>query len=79
MAHLDRLRYRESMTHYLFYGPCILCKQPQDVAVVKAELYKYRRGALIQNAMPNLSAAEREFLISGICDNCFPKGEEEND
>lgn len=28
-------------------------------------------GELIQKAMPYLSAAERELLISKTCDNCF--------
>ena len=28
---------------------------------------------LIQNAMPNLSADDRELLISGICGPCFDK------
>ena len=29
-------------------------------------------GELIQNAMPNVSPSDREFLITGICDKCFP-------
>jgi len=30
-------------------------------------------GELIQNALPYLSADERELLISGICGGCFDK------
>jgi hypothetical protein len=33
-------------------------------------------GAYIQDALPGLSPAQRELLMSGICDACFPKGEE---
>ncbi len=33
---------------------------------------KWCKGALAQNAFPELSANNRELLITGICDECFP-------
>jgi len=51
---------------YIFSGPCVVTGQPQMVIVPAHELFAYRRGKLIQIAMPSLSASEREFLITGI-------------
>tara|TARA_Y100000296_G_scaffold73682_1_gene91423 strand:- start:308 stop:457 length:150 start_codon:yes stop_codon:yes gene_type:complete len=47
---------------------------------VQAEDYEaWENGELIQNAMPYLSADEREVLISGMCGPCFDNlfGDEE--
>lgn len=57
---------------YEFTGPCSSCKQPQTVLVSASDLYAYRQGALIQNALSN-NADEREFLMSGICSQCWNK------
>jgi len=37
-----------------------------DIPVTQAQLDAWRDGALIQDAMPNLSADEREFIKTGI-------------
>jgi len=29
-------------------------------------------GGLIQNIFPELSASQREWLMTGMCDDCFP-------
>jgi hypothetical protein len=35
------------------------------------DLYKWQmRGIHIQQAFPNLSPAQREFLLTGVCPNC---------
>lgn len=36
-----------------------------DLDITHDQLLAWQRGELIQNAMPNLSADEREFMISG--------------
>lgn len=51
---------------YTFTGPCIVTGETVSVTVPAKELNAYRRGALIQEAMPSLSAADREFLMTGI-------------
>ena len=37
-----------------------------DIPVTYDQLYEWERGTLIQNAMPNLTADQREFLMTGI-------------
>lgn len=37
-----------------------------DLPITIAQLDAYNNGELVQRAFPNLSAAEREFLLTGI-------------
>ena len=37
-----------------------------DLNVTKDQIHRWESGELIQNAMPNLSIMEREFLINGM-------------
>ena len=37
-----------------------------EINVTEQELDNWMNGTLIQNAMPNLSADEREFIMTGI-------------
>jgi len=37
-----------------------------EIAVTQAQLDAWQSGTLIQDAMPNLSADEREFIKTGI-------------
>jgi hypothetical protein len=37
-----------------------------DVDVTDEQVQAYMDGALVQNAFPNLSADEREFIMTGI-------------
>ena len=52
---------------------CIKCAEAQHITVGNADLDAWENGALIQDAMPYLSADDREILISGICGECFDK------
>ena len=63
--------YTVDGSNYTFTGPCRVCKNMISILVPEAALIKYDKGELIQNAMPNLSADEREFLIGGACGRCF--------
>ena len=38
----------------------------REIACTEEQLASWRAGMHIQNAMPNVSAEDREFLISGI-------------
>lgn len=53
-----------------------------DLDVTEAELNVWKSGTNIQDAMPNLSANEREFIMTGITpeewDAAFPDEEEED-
>lgn len=37
----------------------------RDIPVTQAQLDSWRRGELIQKAMPNISADDREFILTG--------------
>ena len=38
----------------------------RDIDVTETQLANWEQGMLIQNAMPNLSADDREFIMTGI-------------
>lgn len=67
--YLSRCTYTESFeggNHtYTFTGPCVVTGKPFSVTVPGDGLYRLNRGAHVQDAFPNLSPAEREFIISG--------------
>jgi hypothetical protein len=58
----------------LLTGKCIECGKNVD-NVVDAQAYGQWRfgGMFIQNAFPEMSHDDREFLISGLCGKCFDK------
>ena len=51
---------------YTFTGPCLGTGKPYSVTVPADGLNECHRGASVQDAFPNLSADDREFLISGF-------------
>ena len=61
--------------------PCRLCNEVADLTVNIEGFVAWQGGKLIQEALPELSADQRELLISGTCDKCwnemFPSDEEE--
>ena len=53
---------------------CVICKTPHSVLVPGAGYKLWASGQKhIQDALPMLSANERELLMSGICPHCFDK------
>lgn len=54
-----------------------------DIDVTEDQLANWQHGMFIQEAMPNISADEREFIMSGITaeewDTCFLGIEEEQE
>ena len=61
-------------------GTCVITKKEHKVIVPAKGFRLWLDGAIIQNALPNVSAGDREFLMSGISpagwNSLFP-GEEE--
>lgn len=51
-------------------GSCPLCETEWTVTAPLSAWLKYEKGALIQDAFPMLAPAERELLMTGIC-NCL--------
>ena len=71
MRYLDHCKYTEQRDEhgehtYTFSGPCVVTGKPYSVTVKGHDLYRYRQGALIQDAFPSLSADDREFLMTGM-------------
>lgn len=50
---------------------CPFCGKEYQVEVPEKGYERWLDGALIQNAMPEVSPKVREALISGICENCW--------
>jgi len=52
---------------------CRTCGDTHILMVNAQDKKRWMEGELIQDAMPYLSADERELLISGTCGTCFDK------
>ena len=50
---------------------CRICSNEFTLQVNQNDLKDWQEGKYIQDAMPYLSAGERELLISNICEECF--------
>ncbi len=51
---------------YIYTGPYEDGNGTRSVVVPSEGLYRYRQGALIQKAFPEMSSDDREFLMTGI-------------
>ena len=59
------------MTTLLITNPCPYCGTISKVAVPESGLRQWKSGTRIQDALPMLSADEREILMSGVCPKCW--------
>lgn len=50
---------------------CRCCQERTEIFVKMEDFRAWQNGKLVQDAMPYLSAAERELLISRTCSACF--------
>lgn len=53
--------------------PCPWCGKKTRVAADEKDYMSWKNGELIQRAFPYLSAAKRESLITGFCEECQKK------
>jgi hypothetical protein len=60
-------------TEMTVHPTCPFCGDTTSVVVDAAGFVAWQSGELVQNALPNLSADDREVLISGICTDCWDK------
>lgn len=66
-SHCQYTETHEGNSHlYVYTGPCVVTGKLVTVEVPADGLFAYRQGAFIQDAFPDLSKDEREFLMSGI-------------
>lgn len=53
---------------------CRVCKREYQIMVPRGGYNMWAKGRMhIQDAMPQVSADDRELLKSGICGRCFDK------
>jgi hypothetical protein len=50
---------------------CRSCGIPVDVPATEGQIRRWQRGALIQDAMPDIPSSLREMFLSGLCPGCF--------
>lgn len=50
---------------YWIEGPCCVTGKTQKVCVVAEELYRFRQGEMIQDALISNTSDELEFLMNG--------------
>lgn len=51
----------------------------REIAITQEQLLAWQSGALIQNVMPNVSADDREFIMSGYTPEDWKKMYPEDD
>lgn len=62
-------------TFWTFRTTCPLCGKSAEVRNLRKNAYEWwRRGAMVQDAFPELTADEREILVSGTHGRCFDAG-----
>lgn len=73
MRYLSNCRVISKANDVLIIGPCISCKQEQQIKVSQTSVIRHGMGEYIQDVLPQLTPGEREFLISGFCEPCFDR------
>jgi hypothetical protein len=51
--------------------PCFLCQKRGTVRVIESQFRAWQAGELIQRAMPEMTADNREMLITGTHPDCW--------
>lgn len=54
-----------------YTATCPFCGKQQTIKVHPVNLEAYKNGALLQDAFPSLTPAEREAIKTGICSDCW--------
>ena len=52
---------------------CRMCSEIHTIPVTQEQIDRWQGGELIQNVMPELSADQRELLMSQTCGDCWEK------
>ena len=60
-----------------FANQCPFCGCINTTRVTEEAFNNWQNGMFVQDAFPNHSLEEREWIISGICNDCWPKEEAE--
>ena len=78
---LDTLNLRSLQMKITKTSPFTNTTNVMDINITQEQYLAWLDGTLIQNAMPNISADEREFIMTGITPSEWEEnfGEEEED
>ena len=57
----------------IWEAKCPFCKSKSEVVIPIKGYNKWVGGVAVQNAFPELSADDRELLITGMCRDCNKK------
>lgn len=52
---------------------CRECRKTFDIPVTSQQVADWKAGGLIQRVMPDLTASDRELLMTATCGDCFDK------
>ena len=59
------------MSNFKVSVKCRICGAVENIAVSMHGYDKWKAGEMIQDALPDLSADEREMLLSRTCSSCW--------
>ncbi len=59
------------MASVLIVKPCPFCKKEYQKVFPADGYRRYQAGEKVQDCFPDMSADDREFLITGICPTCW--------
>lgn len=78
LSHNHSFHETESNGKVILATICPFCRKEQTMILegYEADAYKngkiaYAKGTLIQDAFPFLNADQREFILTGICPECW--------
>lgn len=72
LFHYPDAKEIEALDNISINVTCPFCKESRKIVCNERGYKAWKSGQLIQRAFPTLSASDREGLITGICDSCFP-------
>lgn len=58
-------------------GKCLGCRSDVSFTAPEGAVMDWYFGAAVQDALPQLDADQREWLVSGVCGACFDRMWEE--
>lgn len=82
-ARIGKMRVPDQPSKVKLVAGCFCHGEQREVVVDGVALMMYEAGAFMQDAFPELSDEDKEFLISGMCPKgwaamCSEEGEDED-
>ena len=71
MNHILNIVHVTDTPFVTVYTECPCCHQVHSVLCKEEGLIKWQKGVCIQDALRELTPAQRELLITGVCYKCW--------